>query len=85
MTSHRMVVELLHEMSYSLQANPKTIEGCEHPDRNAQFEHISVKLKSISRIISLPYQWIRRKKSWWGISGIAVGNSGPKGNPRFDY
>jgi len=38
--SHRMVAELLHEQGYSLQANAKTVEGTNHPDRNAQFEHI---------------------------------------------
>jgi transposase len=40
-TSHRMVAELLHDMGYSLQANKKTLEGSEHPDRNAQFEHVN--------------------------------------------
>jgi transposase len=40
-TSHRMVAELLHELGYSLQANQKTLEGGEHPDRNAQFEHLN--------------------------------------------
>ncbi len=44
-TSHRMVAELLHEMGYSLQANKKTIEGGNHPDRNEQFEHINQKVK----------------------------------------
>jgi len=39
-TSHRMVAELLHEMGYSLQANSKTLEGGDHPHRDAQFEHI---------------------------------------------
>ena len=38
--SHRMVAELLHAMGYSLQANRKTLAGTEHPDRNAQFEHL---------------------------------------------
>ena len=42
-TSHRMVAELLHEMEYSLQANRKTLEGSTHPDRDAQFHHISDK------------------------------------------
>jgi transposase len=42
-TSHRMVAELLHEMDYSLQANRKTLEGSSHPDRDAQFHHISGK------------------------------------------
>lgn len=32
---------LKEELEYSLQANAKTREGAEHPDRNAQFEYIS--------------------------------------------
>jgi transposase len=44
-TSHRMVAELLHQMDYSLQANRKTLEGSWHPDRDAQFHHISDKTR----------------------------------------
>ena len=43
--SHRMVAELLHAMDYSLQANRKTLEGSSHPDRDAQFHHISDKIR----------------------------------------
>ena len=32
---------LLKKLGYSLQANKKRLEGKQHPDRNAQFEHIS--------------------------------------------
>ena len=32
--------------SCSLQANCKTREGANHPDRNAQFEHINAKVKA---------------------------------------
>ncbi len=39
--SHRVVGELLHEMGYSLQANRKTLEGTDHPDRDAQFAHLN--------------------------------------------
>ena len=39
--SRTVVGELLSEMGYSLQANAKTLEGTDHPDRNAQFEHIN--------------------------------------------
>jgi transposase len=39
--SHRIVAELLHELGYSLQANRKTLAGTDHPDRNAQFEHLN--------------------------------------------
>ena len=45
-TSHRMVAELLHEMDYSLQANRKTLEGSSHPDRDAQFHHISGRIRA---------------------------------------
>ena len=38
--SHRVVGELLHSMGYSLQSNQKTIEGAQHPDRNAQFNYL---------------------------------------------
>lgn len=36
-----LVRSLLHEMDYSLQANRKTREGSEHPERDAQFQHIN--------------------------------------------
>jgi len=39
--SSRLVGVLLHGMDYSLQGNRKTVEGTQHPDRNAQFEHIN--------------------------------------------
>ena len=39
--SHQLVAELLREANYSLQANRKTVEGNQHPDRNAQFEFIA--------------------------------------------
>ncbi len=37
----RKVAHLLHELSYSLQANRKTREMTSHPDRNAQFAYIN--------------------------------------------
>ena len=43
--SHQVVADLLHELGYSLQANRKTKEGTNHPDRNAQFEHLNGKVK----------------------------------------
>ena len=43
--SHQVVADLLHELGYSLQANRKTTEGSDHPDRNAQFEHLNGKVK----------------------------------------
>ena len=43
--SHQVVADLLHELGYSLQANRKTTEGTNHPDRNAQFEHVNSRVK----------------------------------------
>jgi transposase len=39
--SHQKVAELLHVLGYSLQANRKTREGADHPDRDAQFAQIN--------------------------------------------
>jgi hypothetical protein len=39
------VAKLLREHGYSLQAPNKSVEGMQHPDRNAQFEHINAKAR----------------------------------------
>ena len=44
-TSTKMVSRLLKELGYSLRANRKVLEGAQHPDRNAQFEHINETLR----------------------------------------
>jgi hypothetical protein len=44
--SYRLVARLLPTMGYSLQANRKTKEGRNHPDRNTQFEYISSRVTS---------------------------------------
>ena len=41
----RKVAQLLHQLGYSLQANAKTLEGKQHPDRNAQFEYVHALVK----------------------------------------
>ena len=44
-TSHRMVAAMLHAEGYSLQANLKTKEGSKHEDRDAQFRHLSERVR----------------------------------------
>ena len=39
--SRGVVAQLLEEQDYSLQANRKTREGKQHPDRDAQFQYIA--------------------------------------------
>ena len=43
--SHNTVGLLLHDLGYSLQANKKTLENANHPDRDAQFHHINDNVK----------------------------------------
>ena len=45
----RTVLRLLKGMGYSLQANKKTREGAQHPDRDAQFAHINETVARRSR------------------------------------
>jgi hypothetical protein len=47
--SHVTVAALLYNWGYSLQANRKTKEGKDHPDRDAQFEHINRQVLAFQR------------------------------------
>jgi hypothetical protein len=47
--SPRTVARLLREADYSLQSTRKTREGGSHPDRNAQFELISRRVRAFQR------------------------------------
>jgi hypothetical protein len=47
--SQRVVGKLLRQLEYSCQANCKTREGSNNPDRNAQFEHVN---KTVQAAIS---------------------------------
>ena len=44
--SQKLVGRLLRKLGFSLQANSKTREGTQHPDRNAQFEHINAQVQA---------------------------------------
>lgn len=44
-TSMKMVARLLKELGYRLHANRKRLEGAQHPDRDAQFDHINETLR----------------------------------------
>ena len=79
--SSTCVGELLHELDFSLQANKKTLEGVDHPDRNEQFEYIQ---KSVDRfqeegkpVISVD----SKKKETIGNSKNNGKEYSPKGKP----
>jgi len=59
--SDKTVGKLLHEMGYSLQATKKTVEGEQHPDRNAQFEQINAQTK-VARDCGAPFISVDTKK-----------------------
>jgi hypothetical protein len=44
--SFRTIARLLRGLGYSLQANAKTREGAQHPDRDAPFGHINATVKA---------------------------------------
>ncbi len=47
--SSTKVGQLLRSQGYSLQGNRKTLEGKQHPDRDAQFQHIASRVKAFQR------------------------------------
>jgi Rhodopirellula transposase DDE domain len=47
--SHQTVATLLEDWGYSLQANRKTKEGEDHPDRDAQFEYLNRQVRVFQR------------------------------------
>jgi Rhodopirellula transposase DDE domain len=47
--SRTKVGQLLKSSGFSLQSNRKTREGTQHPDRNAQFEHIAKRVRARQR------------------------------------
>ena len=61
----------LVKLGFSRQFNRKSHEGSNHPDRDAQFEHINANVVRRRRTISLSYPSIRRKKSWSATSRTA--------------
>ena len=80
-TSHRMVAELLHQMGYSLQANRKTLEGSSHPDRDAQFHHISDKIGQFQADRQPVISVDTKKKELVGDFKNGGRELRPKGNP----
>jgi hypothetical protein len=47
--SANLVGRLLKDLGFSLQANAKTREGSQHPDRDAQFQHINAAVERFRR------------------------------------
>lgn len=79
-TAHT-VGKILHQQGYSLQSNRKTREGTRHPDRNAQFEHISARVKEFQRRGAPVISVDAKKKELVGDFKNAGREWFPKGRP----
>lgn len=79
--SHAKVGRLLKRKGYSLQANRKTREGKQHPDRNAQFEHINRRVLACQRRGQPTVSVDTKKKEVLGNRKNAGRTYRPKGTP----
>jgi len=80
--SHQTVARLLDLLGYSLQANRKTEEGKDHPDRNAQFEYINNKVKALQRRGQPVVSVDTKKKELVGNFKGSGREHEPQGQPR---
>ena len=81
-TSMKMVSRLLKEdLGYSLQANRKRLEGAQHPDRNAQFEHVNEVLRRQLEANEPAISVDTKKKELVGPYKNAGRELNPKGDP----
>jgi transposase len=79
--SQKLVGKMLHQLGYSCQANRKTNEGSQHPDRNAQFEYINVTVKAALAAGQPAISVDTKKKELVGDFKNAGKELRPKGDP----
>jgi transposase len=79
--SARSVAPLLRQLGYSLQANAKTREGRQHPDRDAQFRHINQAVTAALRASQPVISVETNKKELVGDFKNAGREWRPKGSP----
>ena len=73
---------MLKKLGYSLQANRKMREGKQHPDRDAQFEHINARVKARKRRGEPALSVDTKKKETLGNKSNVGREYEPKGQPR---
>jgi len=79
--SHQLVLELLYAGGYSLQANRKSREGSNHPDRDAQFRYIQRKVRRFQALGQPVISVDTKKKELVGDFKNAGKQWRPKGTP----
>ena len=66
--SHPTVHRLLRELDYSLWGNKRSIEGKQHPQRDAQFRYLYQQVKRCMRAKIPVISVDTRRRNWWGRS-----------------
>lgn len=79
--NHQTLANLLRDMGYSLQANRKTVEGNQSPDRNEQFEYINEKVKKFQNDLQPVISVDTKKKELVGNFKNKGSTWKPKGSP----
>jgi len=79
--SYPVVADLLRQLGYSLQANRKIKEGADHPDRNAQFEHINRRVRRFQATHQPVISVDTKKKELVGDFKNAGRELRPRGQP----
>src|SRR6202049_3682342 len=79
--SPEKVAQLLRQEGFSLQANAKTIEGRQHPDRDAQFRYISGQAKEFMAAGDPVISVDAKKKEQVGPFARAGREGRPEGEP----
>src|SRR5712691_3036026 len=69
------VARLLRQAGYSLQGNAKTVEGKQHPDRDAQFRYINAQVVAF-QAAGDPVISVDTKKRSWSATSPMAGQSG---------
>src|SRR6266542_129813 len=75
------VARCLKDVDYSLQANRKTIEGKQHPDRDAQFRYLNRQIRAFARTRDPVVSVDTKKKELIGAYRNAGRVWRPKGQP----
>lgn len=75
------ISKVLRSLGYSLQGNRKTREGTDHPDRNAQFEHIARRVRACQRGGNPAVSVDTKKKETLGKKANVGKEYRPKGEP----
>jgi hypothetical protein len=79
--SSTKVGQLLRSQGYCLQSNRKTVEGKQHPDRDAQFHHIAKRVRALQRTGQPAISVDTKKKEPLGNMKNPGKTYRPTGNP----